>query len=276
MNYRHEAKMYLQRAEVELSSGDDQRLKYAALELRMAMEAVTFDRALAHKDEIPTSEYETWQPRKVLALLLEIDPNIDRDAHLAYGPANQDDITQSEWTSLGTDKVLNMATLKKHYDALGSYLHVQTMKHALANQEVDYSKFKNRCEEIVAYLKNVLSSPIFNLRMGVGSTMECDSCGNPVRTRLPFGKKSVEAFCQHCAASYAVEDAEPEGENCVRWYPQLYTFDCKNTDCTGELSIWRREIKIGRKLICEKCGKEHTFKIGLFHTIEETERTSAP
>jgi uncharacterized protein len=34
MNYRHDAQRYLKRSEVELGTGDDERLKYAALELR--------------------------------------------------------------------------------------------------------------------------------------------------------------------------------------------------------------------------------------------------
>jgi hypothetical protein len=63
MNYRHESRQALKRACAALESNDDQDLKYAALELRMAMESLTYDRAKAYKDEFPPDEYETWQPR---------------------------------------------------------------------------------------------------------------------------------------------------------------------------------------------------------------------
>lgn len=63
MKYRNDAREYLQRSKNELNSSDNERLKYAVLELRMAMEALTYDRALAYKDEFPPNEYETWQPR---------------------------------------------------------------------------------------------------------------------------------------------------------------------------------------------------------------------
>lgn len=49
MDYRNDARKYLKRCEEELMTGENERLKYAVLELRMAMEALTYDRALAYK-----------------------------------------------------------------------------------------------------------------------------------------------------------------------------------------------------------------------------------
>src|SRR5437867_1615135 len=45
-NFRHLARQSLARAKTELATNDAQRLRYAALELREAMEALTYDRAL--------------------------------------------------------------------------------------------------------------------------------------------------------------------------------------------------------------------------------------
>ncbi|MFT8783380.1 hypothetical protein [Acetobacter syzygii] len=84
-DYRNDARRELARAKDELASVADERLKYAALELRMAMESLTYDRALAYREEFPPAEYETWQPRKVMAILLEIDPNADQESSLAFG-----------------------------------------------------------------------------------------------------------------------------------------------------------------------------------------------
>src|SRR5436853_576284 len=61
-NYRGDARKALARAKEELATKDDQRLKYAALELRMSMESITYDRALAYKDEFPEPEYDTSPP----------------------------------------------------------------------------------------------------------------------------------------------------------------------------------------------------------------------
>jgi hypothetical protein len=84
-NLRPLARDALARARVELASGEEHRLRYAALELRLAMEALTYDRAAAFAELIPPEEYKTWQPRKLMAVLLEIDPAIGMTSTISIG-----------------------------------------------------------------------------------------------------------------------------------------------------------------------------------------------
>lgn len=53
------------------------------IKLRNAMEALTYDRARGYTDELPASEYETWQPRKLLQTLL--DAYADVNSTLKFG-----------------------------------------------------------------------------------------------------------------------------------------------------------------------------------------------
>ncbi len=50
-DFRSKAREALQRAKNELDAGVDERLRYAALELRMCIEAITYDRAQSFIDE---------------------------------------------------------------------------------------------------------------------------------------------------------------------------------------------------------------------------------
>ncbi len=126
--FRTDARRHLKRFQEDFVSGDNERLKYAMLELRMAIEALTYDRAIAYKKEFPPDEYETWQPQKVMAGLLEMDPMADRSRSLSYSREETEGSPPREWKRLGSEPVFNTAALKKHYHALGSYLHVQNMK----------------------------------------------------------------------------------------------------------------------------------------------------
>ncbi|MFC7695105.1 hypothetical protein ACFQY5_41570 [Paeniroseomonas aquatica] len=116
----------LKRAKDELASGQDHRLRYAALEIRYAMEALTYERAMAYKADIPPSEYDTWQPREVLSLLTEIDPHAALTSTIAIGTEDACGIATDEMTVLGEDVVLTLDNLKQ-YGALGSYLHTPTL-----------------------------------------------------------------------------------------------------------------------------------------------------
>lgn len=80
-----QARQATNRAIALLASGIDEQLRYAALELRFAMEALTYDRAQAYVQEIPPDEMATWQPDKVIKVLLKIDPTADSSYTLSIG-----------------------------------------------------------------------------------------------------------------------------------------------------------------------------------------------
>lgn len=106
-----------------MGTGDDDDLIDAALRLRMAMEALTYERAAIYDDDLGPEQMKTWQPKRLMDRMLEIDPQADKAAMLSFGIEPSYGETPEKMTLLGTEHVLNLATLKKHYDALGSYLH---------------------------------------------------------------------------------------------------------------------------------------------------------
>lgn len=245
-----------------IATNDEQRLKYAALNLRMAMEAITYERALAFKDEFPPQEYETWQPRKVMLVLLEIDPNADKDSSLAFGLEEVYGVPAPVMSALGSEKVLNMATLKEHYDALGSYLHVPTIGQAKVGKVPSAEKLKTRCENIIAFIKEVLASTVFNVTLGNFSSVNCIECGKPIRKRLHQGKVEIIAECYsaNCSASYVICVKDNRQ---VEWKPRLHEIKCAGGNCNEKISVWYREMEIGRQWICPKCGGKNTFVLGI-------------
>jgi len=261
VNYRHEAHQALNRAREALED-DNTRLKYAALELRMAMESLTYDRARAYKDEFPPDEYETWQPRKVMAVLLEIDATADKDSTLSYGVEETPGQPSAKMTMLGTEKVLNMETLRKHYDALGSFLHVPTLKQTRSGKAHDPEKQRKRCTEIAGYIEHVLDSPVHNVTLGNFASMECAECGKPIRKRMPASEKTVEAECFACKASYTLRDI---GGAQVKWEPHVHQVACGNRACGHKIEIWRREFAAGATWTCPDCDGRNTIVLGIQH-----------
>lgn len=266
MDYRNDARKYLKRAEHELAAGDDDRLKYAVLELRMAMEALTYDRAQAYKDEFPPSEYETWQPRKVMSVLLDIDPTADIDATYSIGFEKEYGVPATKMDSLGAEKILNMETLRKHYDALGSYLHVPTIKQARSGKSHDFYKIRSRCEVIASAVRQVLSSPIFNVTLGSFASLPCMNCGKPMRKRMPHWKNEVPVQCYECGASYLIID---KGNSQVEWMPQQHEIPCGNSSCNHKTVIWHHEFEAGRSWTCPACSGRNTFCVGIHHDAEK-------
>jgi hypothetical protein len=260
INYRNQARSHLKNSNILLESNADKELTFAALELRMAMEAITYDRAIAYKDEFPPSEYATWQPRKVLLMLLEIDPNTDKDSAISFGLEEKSGVPASKMTHLGRETVLNLSTLKRHYDALGNYLHIPSLKQSNSGKTHNFVKLRQRCDEIAQYISEVLTSKVFNCTLGNFTSIECEECGKTIRKRITPETTKFEVECYSCQASYTVTE---EADNKYMWSPQQQKIECVSSDCNDTAILWRKEIEVGKYWICKKCNGKNTFALGV-------------
>ncbi len=254
------AKEAVQRAKVEMASGKDVRLRYAALELRQAMEALVYDRALAFKDDVPPDQYKTWQPKKLMGLLLQIDPTLDFASTMAVGvqPDLHTPAPRESMRVMGTDTPVTLKNLKDHYDALGSFLHMPSLGQLTTGRLPDASRLRERCETLVSVLEKVLSSRIWNSTLGFYATLpECvnEDCKQPIKRRLPFDKTEMETHCFSCNAEYRIEYAT--GENSVKWFPKCRKVKCANSSCNATIDMWPHQERAGAYWACDTCGLEN-------------------
>lgn len=261
MDFRQRARHALERARCELKSGDNERLKYAALELRMAMEALTYDRARAFKDEIPPSEYGKWQPKKLLQVLLEIEPTADRDSNIAIR-AETAAGEPGEICMTGSERVLNLSTIKAHYDALGSFLHLPTFDKASSfGDRKPFDDLRAHCERVAVEIDKALSSSVYNITIGHFSSKNCDHCGSVIRKRVPVEATKVVAQCFSCSASYELVSQEASKQ--VEWVALVRTFKCRSEGCTESFAVWRGQLRVGTAWQCPGCKSVYGVDFGL-------------
>lgn len=263
MNFRQKARDALNRAKENLKYSNPEYIKYAALELRMAIEGLTYDRANAYIKEIDPKEYNTWQPKKVMQMLLDIEPKADKCSSLSFGRQDKMGEPAKIMTSLGSEQVFNLSLIKKYYDALGSFLHLPTIKQLQDKPEADIKKLREKCLEIINHIEKVLESPIFNITLGSFSEIACFKCNKTIRKRIPHGQIKVVAKCldTECGATYSVTDA---GEGKINWEPQLEKIECLAENCNEITTIWQSEIREGVHWKCRKCNKEHSIEFSVF------------
>jgi len=266
-DFRSVAREALARAKEELATKKAERIKYAALELRFVMEAVTYDRAQALKNEIPPEEYHTWQPRKLMQLLHDIDPTLGMSATIAVGIEKiyGEEPPPEEMEFLGTDNIFTLADLKTHYDAIGSYLHVPTLAQVIKSGMPDQEKLRARCENLVATLEDVLGSPVWNSTLGNFTEFQCLRCNKPVRKRMPFGKLQVEATCLECKAEYVIT-SQDKGQTLSR--AKTVEVACGDEACPEKMTLWPDELNPGTCWTCKGCGESWTLGYGVFRSTE--------
>lgn len=262
-NFRQRARDALQRAKTELASGQNERLVYAALELRMTIECVTYERAKAYAKELPPREYDVWQPGRLMKELLELDPLADASGTLSFGLQEEQGVPAKEMKTLGAERVFNMKDIEGSYNALGSFLHQPTMRQLSSGKDRDWNRLRERCDELVVKLEAVLASRIFNLNFGGFTTFKCmnDACGKDVRKRLPSGQAEVPAPCFECGAEHLVM-VDPDGQVSVR--PVIQDVHCAKKECGHVLKLFPHELKEGASWKCPECGTVCLLGLAVF------------
>jgi len=253
-------------AREELDSGDDARLLYAALQLRMAIEALIYERQYSRRDFLPIEQVSAWQPRDVLRALLEIDDAADKGGTLFMARENPDGSPAEAPVFIGAEHVLSLKTIKTHYDALGSFLHLPTLKQSVEGKVPDMSKLRVRCEEIATEIQKNLNSSMRNIVIGSEPrSFECEGCGATVTRKLPLRPFDYVIRC-NCGAEHRV--CSVDGNTATR-IPLVQVLPCVKHGCDGKHRIWRFEIKDGTRWNCETCNTEQGLALGLVEVVAD-------
>lgn len=264
-NFRWRAREALERAKSEIASNDDIRLRYGALELREALEALVYDKALAIEEYLPPELHETWQPRKVLSALLDIDPTLQMKSSVSFGLEETPGVPppSEKMTHLGSEQPITLSDLREHYDALGSYLHTPTISQLRINSTIDYSRLRERCIQLITTIDSILASSVFNVTLGLVATLnkcENDACNLPVRKRIPPGVSKLDAKCFGCGMEYVIE---AQGNNQTLWRPQKVEVACAHSDCGQKATLMRHDIKPGAHWTCKACKRKNKLALGV-------------
>lgn len=260
MDYRDAARRALQRAKTELASGDPDRLAYAALEIRKAIEAVTYDKAQAYKDEMPKALYRTWQPGKVVEYLTEIDPHAGTGRIVRFGVQVERGKPAEAMQHLGTEHFLTMRNLNRDYNKIGSYLHIPTLAQ-VEDGVIDDSKRQDHWQHCIDDLDKVLKSSIWNAKSGTYCNMQCFRCGFSMTKKMnPKAIEPVDASCIECGAKYTLS---PEGI----WNAKGQHFKCLTPECKEIMFLFEDEMHIGTDWDCPACKKAFTV---IFNVVPKT------
>lgn len=258
MQFRHEARQALGRAKAQLDLNDDQAVRYAALELRLTLEAIVYDRLQDYRRDVPPDVYDTWQPPKVLRFLLEIDPRADQPRTVTVTRRGEPSEREVAATAF-FEKPIDQATLRANYDALGSYLHMPTLKQTKEKGGISFKKLRQRCELLVDALDPIVTPAKASFVFGSFSHCPCFRCGADMRKRFEPGQVGkLQASCVVCGAEHFVI-FEADGD--ASWTTNSFSAFCPQNGCDGVHRVFPDEIREGFRWACEKCNRNNVFEL---------------
>jgi hypothetical protein len=257
MSFRTEARKFANLARENLNLGTEANIRYAALEIRMALECFVYKIANQYETELPHEKLNTWQPRKLLKLIIEYDPAADQDRCMHMGTGEFDQNGEEEFIDLGTERRVSLSEIKRHYDALGSLLHTQ--RSSDNTHEIELRRRKH-CDDALAIVERVLTSKIFDIDQKIATHSKCLRCEMPVVQRVA-AMKVGEIRLAECIKCHAQYDVEMRSENAFRWSDRRRDIPC--LECQTPNKFWPDEIHPSAHLKCAACGAKAEVGLSL-------------
>lgn len=238
----------LARARKWLEQPTAEGVRYAALELRMVVELLTYEKLRAASDIAPPEVLNTWQPPLAVKNLLEFDEFADKTFTVEVGalPA-ETDLGSQEWLLLGEHCALSLKWLR-NYHKLGNFLHV-SMSASLPGDWL--SKSTALLVSVADELAKVLSSSITGFNHRGGYKFNCGDCGKLIIRNAEALREGKTAICSTpgCDAEYRAvgfEDDAPVVE------PIEIQFVCEN--CKKQAFVAQRKVAVGNDISCSHCN----------------------
>jgi hypothetical protein len=251
INFKHNARKHVEIAKKLYDLEGSMGLRATCLELRMAIEALSYELLQTYNAEVANSAMEKWQPKKVIDELLYIDPSADQTSHISFGKEEEYGKPPKEMKFLGTDYRFSAKWANKAHNSLGSYLHEPTIAQHKAGKLDQEDKIKAKIEEILTELEPILNSPLGNVNFGVFISFDCE-CGFKINRKQEFYEASKKLSCANCGRHF---DYKKSGEKWVTYVSTMF-FDCPGNDCDMHHTLECRDAQPDFEMTCSKCGSE--------------------
>ena len=241
----------LERAKSLLEQPDEPSLRYAALELRFAMETVVYRQLQEYDDVIPGSLMGKWKPDQILKLLISFDPLSNQGGEIAFAIQGPEQIPK-DFQPLGQTKAIPWKEFRSHYNKLGSFLHAAAPK---TSAKKSSPLTKDSFMKIIASLEEcTTATAIFAFKAIISARCHCDNM-------LYIGQGEFDndelTVCSNLKCNSLWQRRKTEDGQQVLDRVEVITFRC--ADCEAYIRV--QPAQIWQPIRCQNCSC--SFKINL-------------
>jgi len=254
------------RIKLLLDENTEASVIYAALEARLALEKVCYERLRQAHDYISHAQLLRWQPGGVVKTLMnDVDKHVTDTLTLFVSkePAVPGVLpADADWVELGTQVGFNGKRVGELWNALsGLALHVKLPK-SKDDQIPEYgdlAKSRTKVEEVLVELERLAEATMGFSGLGETVSFECSLCGEKNKRRAALLRERQRIFClnPNCDASWKVCKQSNE----IWFEVELCEFSCEGCGQLKQLP-WRfllEKLKFGDQAVfnCHHCDHKN-------------------
>jgi hypothetical protein len=259
------------RIEALLEAEDAHGLTYAALEARLALEAVCYDRLRVRHAYISQAQLKKWQPAAVVNQLMEeVDPHVAETYTLSISrnPMSESgDPDEQEYLEVGTAIGFEPKKIKSLWNALSNLaLHVRVPENSKDMIRIygNQSNIRDKVLEAVEELKRLSKSTLDSKGFGVETSFNC-SCGTLNKRRSDFLVVGQAVCCLNpdCMYDWIVEKISETECNFVCNSIELNCESCGGNILLPKRALAKMTFNQQMSCSCSHCGQKNFWGFGL-------------
>tara|TARA_R110001592_G_scaffold363371_2_gene685900 strand:- start:30232 stop:31116 length:885 start_codon:yes stop_codon:yes gene_type:complete len=243
-----------------------QSLTYAALESRLTLEYLCYERFKSVYAYLSLNDLKNWQPKHVVKQVSEeIDPHIAEEFTLSIAkestpstsPTTLEEFEAMEYLPVGTQSALNLKQIHRLWNGLSSVaLHIPVPSIGTGQLQIyqDKEKIRKKVESTINLLSKIEGNLLMSGPFSEVFSFECLACGMTAKRPLKSLEAPTVVNCinPNCIESYVLTPSE-EAED-IEITRRVIRFMCEG--CNDELEVpssYFRDLKFEQQLDI-KCG----------------------
>ena len=244
-------------------------LTYAALECRLTIEQLCYERLRMLHEFISHDDIAKWQPAQVVKTLMqEVDPYVTTSVKISISTESIDENTDKpledfEYEEIGTQVGFNPNKMGKLWNALANLaLHIPVPK----NKDVqisrygDQEKVRKKVQDCLDEFRRLSETTINFTGFGDVVSFDCFGCSNQIKRKSQTleHQQTINCIDPKCDESYKVEKRNEE----FYFERRKVKFECH---CGHELALAYNHVERSKlnekiKVVCTNCNEENLIK----------------
>lgn len=253
-----------------LEQDTEQSLTYAALESRLTLEYLCYERFRLYFSYLSESDLKNWQPKHIIKQISdEVDDNVSKEFSISISdekidgrlPETKEEFESIKYTPLGNQSELKLNKLHKLWNGVSNvalHIPVPSISSDSINIYGDKDKIRKKVSEVVEFLSNMKGNLLVGGSFGEEYSFNCFVCDTKIKRPVSALQQKTALSCINpkCQESYVIQKDNNDEFEVIR---SVIKFTCLG--CNEELEVQIRAFKDLRfnQILNIRCGNCSTL-----------------
>lgn len=251
-----------------LEQDTEQSLTYAALESRLTLEYLCYEKFKLYFSYLSKSDLKSWLPKNIIEQLSdEVDDNVSKELSISISdekidgrpPKTKEEFESIKYTPLGNQSELKVKKLHQLWHGVSNVaLHIPVPSISSGNLNIygDKDNIRKKVSDVVSFLSGIKGNLLMGGSFGEEYGFNCFACDTKIKRPIKSLQNKTVLSCINpkCQESYVIQKDKNDEFEVIR---AIIKFSCSG--CNEDLEVPIRvfqDLRFNQTLNirCSKCN----------------------